>query len=118
MDISGLSLGFLGCGYAVVNYAMPTNLLLLCNHSKISSAVARGYAIGTGTTRPAKIYVSPRTLEKAKSLHEAFPDLVVICESNEAVVENSNVVFIGLLPNIAAEILCKMPFRDDQTVNI
>lgn len=83
---------------------------------KISSAVARGYAIGTASERPSKIYVSPRTLEKAEALRAAFPDLVVIAASNEEVVQKSNVVFIGLLPNVAGDILNKMPFRDDQVV--
>lgn len=88
----------------------------ICECRKISSAVARGYAIGTGSARPAKIYVSPRTLEKAQALHNAFPDLVEVAASNEQVVEKSNIVFIGLLPNVAAEVLNKMPFRDDQIV--
>lgn len=82
---------------------------------KISSAVARGYAVGTGTTRPAKIYVSPRTLEKAETLRDAFPDIVIIAE-NEEIVQKSDVVFIGLLPNVASEVLKNLCFRDEQTV--
>ena len=87
------------------------------NRRKISTAVARGYAIGTGTSRPSKILVSNRTLAKAEALRDAFPDLVVIVDDNAEIVKQSNVVFIGLLPNVAAEVLNKMPFRDDQTVS-
>lgn len=97
MDISALTLGFLGCG-------------------KISSAVARGYAIGTGSSRPLKIYVSPRTASKAEALRDSFPDLVIIAATNEEVVAKSDVVYIGLLPNVASEILGQMPFRDDQVI--
>lgn len=41
----------------------------------------------------------------------------MIEEDNAEIVQKSDVVFIGLLPNVAAEVLNKMPFRDDQTVD-
>ena len=43
---------------------------------------------------------------------------MVIAESNEEVVTKSDIVFLGLLPDTAFEILPKMPFRDEQVVCI
>ena len=91
--------GFVGCG-------------------KISSAVARGYCMGLGTTlvRPKCIIVSPRNEEKSQRLLEDYPDLVTIAASNEDVVSSSDVLFIGLLPQVAREVLPQLPFRADQLV--
>jgi pyrroline-5-carboxylate reductase len=91
MDCSNIVIGFLGCG-------------------KISNAVARGYIGAPGLQRPKKIIVSPRNAEKASALKAEFPDMVEIAGSNEAVVEGSTVVFIGLVPEVAREVLPNMPF--------
>lgn len=97
MDCSNLVIGFLGCG-------------------KISNAVARGYAGAPGNRKPKKIIVSPRNQEKAAALKADYPDLVEIAEKNEEVVEGSNVVFIGLVPEVAREVLPAMPFNSEHFV--
>ena len=91
--------GFVGCG-------------------KISSAVARGYCLGLGTTlvRPKRVIVSPRNEEKSQRLLEEYPDIVTIAASNEEVVSLSDVVFIGLLPQVAREVLPQLPFRANQLI--
>ena len=94
MDCSELVIGFLGCG-------------------KISNAVARGYIGAPGTQRPKKIIVSPRNAEKAATLKADFPDMVEIAVTNEAVVEGSNIIFIGLVPEVAREVLPNMPFTPE-----
>jgi pyrroline-5-carboxylate reductase len=85
-DLSNTCIGFLGCG-------------------KISAAVCRGYAGAAGNRRPKKILVSLRTESKSKALQAAFPDLVFIVESNEALVAEADVIMIGLLPQVAREVL-------------
>ena len=82
---------------------------------KISSAVARGFAT-SGPLRPRSIIISPRNEEKAAILHAAHPDIIEIASSNEDVVLRSNIVFIGLLPAAAAEILPKLVFTEEQMV--
>ena len=78
-DLSGKTLGFLGCG-------------------KISSCVIRGYESAAGVGRPVRIIVSQRSEAKSKALAEEFPEFVQIAESNEKLVEDSDIVFVGLLP--------------------
>ena len=89
-DISSLTLGFLGCG-------------------KISSCMVRGYASAPGSQRPVRILVSRRSEEKSAALAAEFPDLITICE-NEKLVEQSDVVFIGLLPPVARQLLPNLPW--------
>ena len=94
MDISQKTLGFVGTG-------------------KIGSAVARGYA--RCNPPPKKIYVSPRSKDKAEALLAEFPDLICIVE-NDQVVEKSDIIFWGLLPDVARSILPTLPFREDQYI--
>lgn len=97
MNISECVLGFLGCG-------------------KISSAMVKGFCGAKSDCSPIKIIISPRSADKAEALKNEFPDKVHIAACNEDVVANSDVVFIGLLPGVAREILPTMPFRDNQLV--
>lgn len=96
-DLSNVCLGFIGCG-------------------KISSAVCRGYAGASGSQRPKKILVSLRNEEKSRALKAAFPDLVHIVESNEDIVAEADVIFLGLLPGVARELLPTLPFNDSKLV--
>jgi len=89
-DLSTKTLGFLGCG-------------------KISSCMIRGYESATGSQRPSKILVSKRSETKSAALSAEFPGFVVVSE-NEDLVSQSDIVFIGLLPGVAREILPNMPF--------
>lgn len=96
-DFSNSCIGFLGCG-------------------KISSAVCRGYASAAAPNRPQKIIVSTRSESKSQALKDAYPDLIEVSDSNEYIVNQSNIVLIGLLPNVAREVLPVMPFTDDKMV--
>jgi pyrroline-5-carboxylate reductase len=96
-NMSSKVIGFLGCG-------------------KISSALVRGYATTSGAERPHRIIISPRNREKSQKLKEDFPDLVEVAKSNEDVVSSADIVFIGLLPGTAREILPQMPFTNNQQV--
>lgn len=96
-DLSNLCLGFLGCG-------------------KISSAVCRGYAGAPGSGRPKRILVSRRSEDKSAALQAQFPDLVTVVDSNADIVAQSDIIFIGLLPGIAREVLPTLPFDDSKLV--
>jgi pyrroline-5-carboxylate reductase len=76
---NNLIIGFLGCG-------------------KIGAAVATGYATaGKGH----KIVVSRRSEEKSSYLALTFPDIVTVCDNNNDIVSQCDIVFIGLLPGVA-----------------
>jgi pyrroline-5-carboxylate reductase len=49
-------------------------------------------------------------------LKEEFPDLITIAESNEDVVRLAKVIFIGLLPAVAREVLPGLPFTQDHFI--
>mmetsp|Transcript_11312 Transcript_11312/g.10951 ORF Transcript_11312/g.10951 Transcript_11312/m.10951 type:complete len:292 (+) Transcript_11312:83-958(+) len=90
-------IGFLGCG-------------------KISSALARGFAGADESCRPSKIIVSPRNEERSRKLFEDYGDIIEIASSNEDLVRRSDVVFIGLLPSTARELIPTLPFNDKQLI--
>jgi pyrroline-5-carboxylate reductase len=96
MEIENLTFGFLGCG-------------------KISSAVVRGFC-SHPTKTPKKILVSARSVDKSAVLKRDFTDLVEVIEENSYIVENADVVFIGLLPAIARSELPNLPFRSTQLI--
>jgi pyrroline-5-carboxylate reductase len=95
MNLQEKSIGFLGCG-------------------KISSAICHGYA--EGPIKPRKIYVSRRSEEKSLALQEKFPDLVEIVEDNQRLVQLSDIIFIGLLPNVAQDLLPSLPFKNHHLI--
>jgi pyrroline-5-carboxylate reductase len=95
MNLQEKSIGFLGCG-------------------KISSAICHGYA--EGPVKPRKIYVSRRSEEKSAALQAKFPDLVEVIDDNHRLVELSDIIFIGLLPNVAQELLPALPFKNHHLI--
>jgi pyrroline-5-carboxylate reductase len=95
MNISEKCFGFLGCG-------------------KISSAVCRGYASHPDASkRPRRILVSKRSVDKSSALAEDFPGMVEIVENDQLVAE-SDVIFVGLLPQVAREIMPTLPFDESK----
>lgn len=97
MDLSNYTVGFVGCG-------------------KISSALARGYASMPDDTRPKKILVSRRNLEKSTALKQQHPLIVEVIENNSDLVTKADIIFLGILPGVARAELPKLPFRDDQLI--
>mmetsp|Transcript_3946 Transcript_3946/g.6177 ORF Transcript_3946/g.6177 Transcript_3946/m.6177 type:complete len:268 (+) Transcript_3946:59-862(+) len=96
MEFTGLqdyTIGLIGCG-------------------KIGNAVARGYAGADPSDRPRKIIISPRNAARAKALKEDYSDVVEVAESNQDVVERADVIFVGLVPEVAREVLPQMPFTE------
>ncbi len=62
-----------------------------------------------------KINISPRNKTKAKNLKKKFKK-VVIAKSNQEVIDNSDWVFLGVLPEVGKKILPKLKFRNKQTI--
>ncbi|MBN8293114.1 NAD(P)-binding domain-containing protein [Rhodobacter sp. NTK016B] len=75
----------------------------------IASAVVRGLARDGH-----RITVSERSARHSAALAAEIPDLVVA--DNQGVVDASDVVFLGLLPDAAPEILSALRFRAGQRV--
>lgn len=89
-----LTLGFLGCG-------------------KIGNAVATGFITAN---LGHKIIVSKRSEAKSTELKRQFPDQVTVMEDNAEIVRLSDVVFLGLLPQVAKEILPVLDFSKTKAV--
>ncbi|UWQ29075.1 NAD(P)-binding domain-containing protein [Leisingera sp. M523] len=85
-----MRLGFLGCG-------------------TIASAVVQGLA-GKGH----QITVSERSKAQSAALAEAYEDVTVT--GNQAVIDASDVIFLGLMAESAERILKELAFREDQQV--
>ncbi len=99
MDTSKLTLGFLGCG-------------------KISSAVCRGYATADSSVRPNKLLVSLRSADKSSQLKNDFPDLVSVLDDLAAIVQQSDILFIGLLPSVARQVLPSLSFQGKLVISM
>lgn len=75
----------------------------LLGTGKIGSAVVTGFCSENGW-KPKHFYISSRTKEKADRLVATFPALVSIESSNQEIIDKSDVIFVGLLPNVAKEV--------------
>lgn len=75
----------------------------LLGTGKIGSAVVSGFCSANGW-QPRHVTVSARTKSKADALVARFPDRISIGATNQEIVDSSDVIFIGLLPNVAKEV--------------
>ena len=63
-----------------------------------------------------KITISPRNKNKAKALKKKFRSKIVVAKNNQEVINNSDWVFLGILPEIGEKILPDLKFKSNQTV--
>lgn len=89
-----MRLGFLGTGH-------------------ITEAMVTGFC--TSEAAPDAIAVSPRNAKRAASLAERFPQVTVAAD-NQAVIDQSDLVVLALVPQTSAEILAPLRFRAEQLV--
>lgn len=75
----------------------------LIGTGKIGNAVFSGYCSENGR-KPKHVYISNRSQSKADALKQKYPSMVTIEADNQKIIDQSDVVFIGLLPNIAKEV--------------
>tara|TARA_Y100000590_G_scaffold132032_1_gene150855 strand:+ start:297 stop:1067 length:771 start_codon:yes stop_codon:yes gene_type:complete len=62
-----------------------------------------------------RIFVSPRNKQKAQKLKKKFKK-VHIAKSNQEVIDKSDWVFLGVLPEVGKKILPKLNFKTKQTI--
>ena len=62
-----------------------------------------------------KIIISPRNKKKAKYLKKKFKK-VIIAKNNQAVIDMSNWIFLGVLPQVGEKILPKLNFKKNQII--
>ena len=88
-DLALMRLGFVGSG-------------------SITSAIVTGLRADGGL--PCPILLSPRNEDVAARLAAAFPQ-VRVAESNQDVLDESDIVFIAVRPQVAREVLANVKFR-------
>ena len=62
-----------------------------------------------------KIIISPRNKKKANYLKKKFKR-IIIAKDNQAVIDLSDWIFLGVLPRVGENILPKLKFKKNQTV--
>ena len=62
-----------------------------------------------------KIFISPRNKKKSQYLKKKFKK-IIIAKDNQAVIDNSDLIFLGVLPKVGESILAKLNFKKKQTV--
>ena len=80
----------------------------------ISSDVITG--ICNSKLKVKKIIISPRNKNKAKLLSKKFKKKILIAKNNQEVVNNSNWLFLGVLPDVGKTILPRLNFKSNQTI--
>lgn len=63
-----------------------------------------------------KFFLSPRNRERTKNFKEKYPENITVCQDNQQVLDNSDFVFLGLLPEKAKEILSPLKFKKEHKV--
>ena len=89
-----MNFGFIGTGNIV------SDVITGMNRSKI---------------RYKKIIISPRNQKKAKQLKKKFKK-ITIAKDNQSVINESDWVFLGVLPKVGDKILPKLKFRNKQII--
>src|SRR5215475_11388411 len=99
-----------------------------CVHWKHMSERPRLGFVGVGTIAEALItgmcaggeqratfLLSPRNADTAKRLAERY-SFAAVARDNQAVIDGSDIVFLAVRPQVAAEVLGGLKFRPDQRV--
>jgi pyrroline-5-carboxylate reductase len=76
----------------------------------ITSAIVTG--LNASDAGRDSILVSPRNAEVAAALTAKFPN-VAVAESNQAVLDGSDVVILAIRPQVTVEVLSDLKFRPD-----
>jgi pyrroline-5-carboxylate reductase len=61
------------------------------------------------------IFLSPRSKERVEKLSSRF-EQVVVAQNNQEVLDNSEIVFLGILPNQTKEVCADLKFKPDHIV--
>lgn len=80
---------------------------------KITNAIVEGLC--TSSIEDTQIYLSPRNEANARRLAEKYAQVERL-ESNQQVIDRSDIVFIAVRPAVALEVLHTLTFREKQIV--
>lgn len=80
----------------------------------IAAALVEGFCTASDTG-DLEIFLSPRNKERSLALEAQYPPVIRL-ESNQQVVDKSEIVIISVRPPVAAEVLRSLSFRSDHTV--
>lgn len=76
----------------------------------IASAMARGIAVSPRFC--GKIFLSVhKNRSRAHEIKELYPDKITITESNQELLDNSEIIFPAVLPNVLENIASKLKFK-------
>jgi pyrroline-5-carboxylate reductase len=85
----------------------------------IAAALVEGFSTAGGNGAAAaggpELFLSPRNEARSKTLAARYPRVTRL-ESNQAVLDQSEIVLISVRPPVAAEVLRGLRFREDHTV--
>lgn len=77
----------------------------------ISSALVTGFC---ESGRDVSVLVSPRTKERAEALRDRYPDQVRIASKNQQIVDESEWIFLAVLPQQAMKVLEELHFGPEK----
>lgn len=80
---------------------------------KITNAIVEGLC--TSSIENAHIYLSPRNESNARRLAEKHTQVQRL-ESNQQVIDRSDIIFIAVRPAVASEVLRTLVFREEQII--
>jgi pyrroline-5-carboxylate reductase len=80
---------------------------------KITNAIVEGLC--TSSIENTQLYLSPRNEANARRLAEKYAQVERL-ESNQQVVDQSDIIFIAVRPAVAVDVLHALAFREDQIV--
>ncbi|HLZ88285.1 MAG TPA: NAD(P)-binding domain-containing protein [Puia sp.] len=82
---------------------------------RIACAVVEGLCTAEPTPEDLELFLSPRNEESSRALAARFAHVSRL-ESNQEVVDRSEILIISVRPPVAAEVLGALRFREEQTV--
>jgi len=80
---------------------------------KITSSVVEG--ICNSDIKYKKIYISYRNKKISKSLKEKYKKIIIL-KSNQEIIDNSDWIFLSVIPSVGLKIIKKLNFKKDQKV--
>jgi pyrroline-5-carboxylate reductase len=80
---------------------------------KITNAIVEGLC--TSSIKNTQLYLSPRNEANARRLAEKYAQVERL-ESNQQVIDQSDIVFIAVRPAVAVDVLHALVFREEQIV--
>lgn len=82
----------------------------------ISSSLIRGFCTDPESAANMHFYLSPRGKTRSAELAAQFPEQITVCPDNQSVLDNSQWVFLTVLPRQGEAVMRELTFRPDHKV--